>query len=924
MRVGGTPRWSPDGEEIAFDAPLDGEFEVYAISSLGGPTRRVTTSPSADTVPSYSHDGRWIYFASDRSGEWQVWKVPVEGEGKQPGSAQQMTRQGGFAAFESPDGRFVYYAKDQLRDITGPNALWRIPVEGGKEEAVIDRLTQLSSRRRSVINLVDPEGSCRGDLLDGSNQPQDLPRRSHPRPARRSRPGVRRLRRRALDAIRRARRRRVGPDARGEFPVNSRTIRFDAFEADLTAHELSKRGVRLKLQDQPFQVLAALLENPGEVVTREELQQRIWGDGTFVDFDKSLSAAVNKVRQALDDSRTRPRFIETVPKVGYRFIGAVDGAPPAPPPPEIGGRSWRRWVLPAGLAAAAMLAWSLNPRPEPLEPSEPLRAVPLTTYQGYEDYPTFSPDGSQVAFSWDKHDGEGPAIYVKAVGSEQARRIAGTEGGAENASWSPNGESIAFIMRDGRRCELRLISPAGGASRLVTSLACPLGTVYYPSLAWSPDGRVLAYSDKPSVDQPIAVFAIDVATRMQWRLTDPPVGTFGDDGPHFSFSGRRLAFIRRLSAFNATEIRTVELDQGKKPAAASTPLRLSGPQTFRRANSVVWSRDDSELLFLQSRALWRAPADGGAASRVLSVGGLLKAASLNSQKKRLAFVQQRPDADIWSFDQETGEVQPLITSTQVDWFQSISPDGKRIAWTSWRSGFSEIWVCDWDGSNPLQLTHLETQSGSPSWSPDGKLIAFDTRVNGNGDIYVVDAGGGPVRALLDSPEDDLQPEWSPDGGRIYFTSRRAGRVSIWSVQVESRGTEAATPAVEIGEIRPIVAKAGAGPAKASPDGRFLYDRGDFYDSMERKQLYRRSLSDGKEIFIGEAPWGIAAAGDGVYFVSQDQRSILHWSADSASVEEVLKLEKETATLAVSPDERTILFTQSEPRQADLMLVEGFR
>ena len=103
----------------------------------------------------------------------------------------------------------------------------------------------------------------------------------------------------------------------------SNLIRFGVFEVDLAAGELRRNGVRVKLQEQPFQVLATLLEKPGGIVTKEGLQERIWKEDTFVDFDRSLATAVNKIRQALGDSATRPRFIETVPRRGYRFLGEV-------------------------------------------------------------------------------------------------------------------------------------------------------------------------------------------------------------------------------------------------------------------------------------------------------------------------------------------------------------------------------------------------------------------------------------------------------------------------------------------------------------------------------------------------------------------------------------------------------------------------
>jgi cholera toxin transcriptional activator len=113
-----------------------------------------------------------------------------------------------------------------------------------------------------------------------------------------------------------------------EFPGSARrVIRFGVFELDLHATELRKAGARLNLPTQPFQVLTLLLERPGELVTREELRRRLWPDGTFVDFEHGVNAIVNRLRETLGDSADRPRFIETVPRRGYRFIALVDNGP---------------------------------------------------------------------------------------------------------------------------------------------------------------------------------------------------------------------------------------------------------------------------------------------------------------------------------------------------------------------------------------------------------------------------------------------------------------------------------------------------------------------------------------------------------------------------------------------------------------------
>ena len=139
---------------------------------------------------------------------------------------------------------------------------------------------------------------------------------------------------------------------------STQIVRFGVFEADLKSGELHKNGARVALQGQPFQVCAILLEHPGELITREELRQRVWPEDTFVDFDQALSAAVAKVRIALGDEATNPRFVETLPRRGYRFIAPVDKPPSqSPSPGAVKGsieeqRAGSRWIF-VGLAVLA-------------------------------------------------------------------------------------------------------------------------------------------------------------------------------------------------------------------------------------------------------------------------------------------------------------------------------------------------------------------------------------------------------------------------------------------------------------------------------------------------------------------------------------------------------------------------------------------
>jgi len=181
----------------------------------------------------------------------------------------------------------------------------------------------------------------------------------------------------------------------------NRTFQFGAFEVNERAGELRKHGTRIRIQEQPFQVLTLLLERPGEVVGREEIRSKLWPDNTYVDFDNAISSAVRKLREALGDSADNPRFIETLARRGYRFVGQVAIQSPTPPVPK------PTRIKAVAIASGALLilgasTWWLRPRAQS-KATEPT-PVPLTAAPGWEMQPSFSPDGTQIAYAWDETD----------------------------------------------------------------------------------------------------------------------------------------------------------------------------------------------------------------------------------------------------------------------------------------------------------------------------------------------------------------------------------------------------------------------------------------------------------------------------------------------------------------------------------------
>ncbi|HEY1215026.1 MAG TPA: winged helix-turn-helix domain-containing protein, partial [Bryobacteraceae bacterium] len=349
-------------------------------------------------------------------------------------------------------------------------------------------------------------------------------------------------------------------------------LRFGVFELNLRARELLKRGIKIKLQEQPFRLLALLLEHPGEVVTREQLRSTLWPEDTFVDFEHSVNAAVAKLRQALGDSAENPRFIETVPRRGYRFIAPVSApdrsfqsggeirsgevsALPAEAPPTIGPHRPRSalWLLSGGAIFLLLLIgaalWFFGLRPE--HPAAPPSVAPLTSSLGLELDPCFSPDGNQVAYIWNGPRQDNLDIYVKLIGGGEPLRLTTDPAPDLSPAWSPDGRQIAFVRHLSEEKSVVMLVPAlGGVERKLMEIpnsARAMGN-FFPTnvmpprmLAWSPDGEWLVVAEASVAGGATSLLAYSMNTGERRTLTVAH-SYRGDLNPAFAPDGSWLAF----------------------------------------------------------------------------------------------------------------------------------------------------------------------------------------------------------------------------------------------------------------------------------------------------------------------------------------------------------------------------------------------
>jgi eukaryotic-like serine/threonine-protein kinase len=561
------------------------------------------------------------------------------------------------------------------------------------------------------------------------------------------------------------------------------------------------------------------------------------------------------------------------------------------------------------------------------------RVVPLTSLAGKEDWPTFAPDGEQVAFAWSGEKYDNTDIYVTLVGSQDVRRLTTDPAEDYAPSWSPDGRRIAFLRRDGNAARIHLISALGGPDAKVSEF--PVGATVTPSLGaphitWSPDGRYVVAGRDPRVasDTPAGIYVIPVEAGEPRAITRPKPPTF-DFSPAFSPDGRHLAyascdtpgaFLPLLLPGNCA-IRVVDVDGALVPTG---PPRTVTKQPVDPAG-LAWSRDGKSILFvgsaMQSVYMWRLWLDGSRPPEPIQIAGpMAEHPATITSRDRLVFAQYDWDTHLYRFN-GAHSPQRVAASSSFEGNPRFSPDGRRLAFTSGRSGDVAVWVAAADGSGARQITHGEwVWPGSPSWSPDGRVLAFDgAKPDSPVRIWTVDTEGGTPRQLTQGPGGQTAPNWSRDGRWIYFSNHGQSGRDIWRVPTAGGQPEQVTRggsgfvSYETADGTGLVYQprngdapllllplAGAAPPRTLVDcvrsAAFATGGSEvFYVACgpgSNPSLHARDVATGRDRLLG---------------------NLEHFPPDVSHV-----------NLAVSPDGETVLFLGLVRKGGDLMLIEDFR
>jgi Tol biopolymer transport system component/DNA-binding winged helix-turn-helix (wHTH) protein len=629
-------------------------------------------------------------------------------------------------------------------------------------------------------------------------------------------------------------------------PAPTSRLTFGLYEADLQTGELWKAGFRIKLQSQPFKVLAALLERPGQVVTREELQEKLWGKDTVVDFDHSLGTAINKIREALGDSAENPRFIETLSRRGYRFIAPVgelviETHRPDPPADD---------PLPLDARHAADLP------PHRVQP-------PLTSAASAATQPIARSNHRLALWTLISAGILSAAAAGFLIGSARSRTVPPhIEQITHNGHLAPSVagmENLAAVATDGVRLFAATIE---SGHTLISAVSLTGGTVVplnipdevaSPALGdISPDGSRLLLRDhlSPESEQPLWVVptiggsALRVGNVLAHDATWMPTGAGTSDNNAILFANGNQLYLTHLNANDPKLYATLPgraLWLRWEPNGHLLRFTISDPlahtlslwqlsPTDRTPQPVlpgftrpatdccgVWTADGRSFVFQSSHGgntdLWRLSGESTTHPIRITDGPLQFQSPVAARNgSRIFFLGEdaRSQLDAVSNAGELTAVKGFLSAAvRVDY----SRDGRWVAWTD-SNGL--LWRARSDGTERLQLTPDALDVFLAHWSPDGSRLAIMAREPGKAwQIYLTSSNGGDLQPLLKEARNAGDPSWSADGQTLVF-----GRVN------DATGKENAARTLELlhlatGTVESIPGSDGLFSPRWSPDGRYI-------------------------------------------------------------------------------------------------------
>jgi len=550
----------------------------------------------------------------------------------------------------------------------------------------------------------------------------------------------------------------------------------------------------------------------------------------------------------------------------------------------------------------ALVIFFLNSKPDSKLP--PMRTVRLTSYPGMEYDPSLSPDGKKVAFSWNGQEQDNFDIYVKRINGSNPVKLTTNTLTESMPEWSRDGNYIAFI-REGKNQpnvpsrEIYIIPALGGREKKIVDFNPGWGTVW-PSLSWAHDNKFIYYPNWSAKDNGLVIFKVSIETSEIEQVTTLAEGVWGDQSPEVSPDGKYVAFVRGQP--DKHDIFVKNFDDNKIQRITHINTLIDG---------FSWGEDSHSILFASNldgtSALWKAGFSGDELKKVAS-GININNPNLSVQSNRLVYAETTESSNIWKIDLRNPDRETLlIGSSNFNSHPDISPDGKKILFSSDRTGTYNIWMCDINGENQSQLTFFESKTTEivAKWSPSGSEILVQLEDG----LFIMNASEGTPVKVSDSIFIVI---WNKDGSGFY--GRQYSQNNIYSIARDGKVQQQIT---HEGGLIPYLFE------------DYIY----YIKNWTYRDIWRIPVNGGAEEPVLQgvsnldmASWTVVK--NGIYFIHNNNSGarvleFYNFSTNKISNIKDVPRARYFSKIEVTPDENYLLYSRKESIKSDIILVDNF-